>query len=90
MGQRTTRSVTISLPPVLVDELDRIRRRDRRSRSELLRDALERYLATSQISRVAVARPEETAAIRLGREDLARGAAVRLEDIQNELGLPTR
>jgi predicted transcriptional regulator len=93
MSQRTTRTVTISLPPEMVEQLDRVRRDEHRTRSELLREALVQYVATGGSRRVIPvedAQPEEIEAIRRGREDFARGETVRLEDLQHELGLPTR
>lgn len=93
MTQRTTKTVTISLPPNMVDELDRVRRHEHRTRSELLREALRRYIATTQTShtvRVEEAQPDEVAAIRRGKEDFSRGETISLEALQNELGLPTR
>lgn len=93
MRPRTTKSLTISLPPGMVADLDRIRLRERRTRSELLREALRRYVATADTS-LAIpesdARPGEINAIRRGREDFARGETISLEALQNELGLPTR
>jgi metal-responsive CopG/Arc/MetJ family transcriptional regulator len=93
MKERTTKTVTISLPPKMVDELDRVRRREHRTRSELLREALRRYMADAGTQRtipVEEATPEEIEALRLGREEYARGETVSLEDLQHELGLPTR
>lgn len=40
-----TRTVTISLPPALAREVDRVARAERRSRSELLREAFRQYVA---------------------------------------------
>lgn len=85
--------MTISLPPKMVDELDRVRRREHRTRSELLREALRRYMAAvrrRRAVRVEEALPDEIEAIRKGREEFARGETVRLEDVQHALGLPTR
>jgi metal-responsive CopG/Arc/MetJ family transcriptional regulator len=88
-----TKRVTISLPPQLVAELDRTRKREHRTRSELLRDALDRYIRlANRISRIPVedALPEEIEAIRRADEEYARGECVRLEDLQHELGISTR
>lgn len=41
----TPRTVTISLPPALAREVDRIARAERRSRSELFREAFRQYVA---------------------------------------------
>jgi len=93
MTRQDTKSVTISLPAQMVDELDRVRTREGRSRSELLSDALRRYLAIAERSHtipVADALPEEIEAIRRADEEYQRGECVRLEDLQNELGLKSR
>src|SRR4029077_17063170 len=39
MSTRNTKTVTISLPPQLVAELDRVREREHRTRSEILSEA---------------------------------------------------
>jgi metal-responsive CopG/Arc/MetJ family transcriptional regulator len=90
MAQRTTKTITMSLPPPMVEELDRVRKREHRTRSELLREALRRYMAaTRRLPPAEDATPDEIEAIRLGREEYARGETVSLEDLQHELGLPT-
>jgi metal-responsive CopG/Arc/MetJ family transcriptional regulator len=47
MGTRNMKTVTVSLPPQLIVELDRVREREHRTRSEILRDALRRYIAAA-------------------------------------------
>ncbi|MDP2655082.1 MAG: ribbon-helix-helix domain-containing protein [bacterium] len=42
---RTTVTYTISLPPEMAVELEEIRKKEHRTRSELLREALRRYSA---------------------------------------------
>jgi metal-responsive CopG/Arc/MetJ family transcriptional regulator len=94
MAARTTKTLTISLPPAMVEELDRVRAREHRTRSELVREALRRYVAAGQRRRgrplAEDATPEEQEAIRIAEEEFARGETMRLDDLQNELGLPTR
>ena len=92
MNQRTTKTVTISLPPTMVEELDRVRRREHRTRSELLREALRRYMATTsgQVIPIEDAQPAEIESMRAADREYREGTTVRLEDLQNELGLPTR
>lgn len=92
MTKRTTKTLTISLPPLMVDELDRVRHREHRTRSELVREALRHYVgaASHRLPPAEEATTSEIAAIRQGREEYARGETVRLEDLQNDLGLPTR
>ena len=45
---RTTKVTSQSLPPKLLREADRLARREGRTKSELLREALQRYLADSR------------------------------------------
>lgn len=93
MTERTTKTLTISLPPAMVEELDRVRAREHRTRSELLREALRRYVADSQRHRLPPAEnatDDEVEAIQRAQAEFARGETVSLEDLQHELGLPTR
>ena len=41
---RTTKTITFSLPPDMADTVEEIMRREGRTRSELLREALRRYI----------------------------------------------
>ena len=45
---RTTKVTSLSLPPKLLREAERVARREGRTKSELLREALRRYLANSR------------------------------------------
>jgi metal-responsive CopG/Arc/MetJ family transcriptional regulator len=90
MSTRNTKTVTISLPQQLVAELDRVREREHRTRSEILREALHRYITVVERDRmipVKDAVPEEIEAKHRVEEEYARGECVRLEDLQHELGL---
>ena len=40
---RVTVTFTVSMPPEMEDELERVRKREQRTRSELVREALRRY-----------------------------------------------
>jgi metal-responsive CopG/Arc/MetJ family transcriptional regulator len=92
MNQRATKTVTVTLPPAMVDELDRVRLREHRTRSELLREALRHYMEAGSRHTMPSenAQADELEAMRQGHQDLERGETVSLEDLQNELGLPTR
>ena len=93
MGSPTAKTLSIALPPQLVEELDRVRRREHRTRSEILGDALRRYIvaaARSHTVPIEDALPEEIEAMRRAEEEYQRGECVRLEDLQHELGLRTR
>jgi metal-responsive CopG/Arc/MetJ family transcriptional regulator len=93
MSTRNTKTVRISLPPQLVTELDRVREREHRTRSEILSEALRRYITVAERDRmipIEEALPEEIEAMHRADEEYARGGCVRLEDLQHELGLRTR
>jgi len=93
LASSPAKTLTISLPPQLVEELDRVRRREHRTRSQVLRDALRRYLLVAARARtvpIEDALPEEIEAMRRADEEVERGESVRLEDLQRELGLRTR
>ena len=47
------RLLTISLPPRLLKEADRLAKQENRTKSELLREALRLYLETSEVRRMA-------------------------------------
>ncbi len=40
---RTTKTITLSLPPEMADKIDQLMKEEGRTRSELLREALRRY-----------------------------------------------
>ncbi|MGB5813634.1 MAG: ribbon-helix-helix domain-containing protein [Thermoanaerobaculia bacterium] len=46
------RTVTVSLPEELADELDSLSAREGTSRSEVVRDALRRYFAVQEFRRI--------------------------------------
>ncbi len=93
MSTGSAKTITMSLPPQLLAELDRVRERVHRTRTEILREALRRYIAVAERNRmipVEDALPEEIEAMRRADEEYARGECVRLEDLQHELALRTR
>jgi len=49
---RTTKPITISLPTDLARETQRVAREDARTRSDLIRDALQQYLASRRWRRL--------------------------------------
>ena len=93
MTAQKMKTIAISLPPQMIEELDRVSERERRTRSEILREALRRYIAVAERDRmipVEDALPEEIEAMHRAEEEHARGECVRLEDLQRELGIRTR
>ena len=49
---RTTKPITVSLPPDLLRETQRVAQEETRTRSELIRDALRQYLASRRWQRL--------------------------------------
>ena len=84
--------ISVSVPEAMIPEIDAAARHERRSRSELIREALRRYLAAdlSRVIPLEDAQADEIEAVRKGRAEFESGEFVRLEDLQRELGLPTR
>ncbi len=82
--------ISVSLPAEMLPEIDSVARREHRSRSELIREALRRYLDAGRVIPVDSAGPDEAAAAARGRAEFARGNFVRLDDLQRELGLTSR
>jgi len=80
---RTTDIMTISLPPAMVKQMEKVQKQEHRTRSELLREAWRQYFE----SRYAVYAPTKTelAAIRKGRAAFRRGEFVPLSQLHHEL-----
>jgi Arc/MetJ-type ribon-helix-helix transcriptional regulator len=84
VSTRNTKTVTVSLPPQLVAELDRVSERERRTRSEILRDALRRYITVAERGRmipIEDALPEEIEAMHRADKEYTLGECMRLEDL---------
>jgi predicted transcriptional regulator len=71
----------------MLEELDRLRMREHRSRSELLREAIRHYLAREPIRQIPIVDPEpgELEALERGRVQTAHGEYVLLKDLLNDL-----
>ncbi|MGA3018129.1 MAG: ribbon-helix-helix protein, CopG family [Bryobacteraceae bacterium] len=80
---RTTDIMTISLPPAMVRQMEKVQKEEHRTRSELLREAWRQYFE----SRYAVYAPTKTelAVIRKGRAAFSRGEFVPLSRLHDEL-----
>ncbi len=80
---RTTETMTVSLPPALIHQFEEVRKKESRTRSELVREALRAYFA----SRYPIDSPtsEELSALRRGRAAHRRGDALSLETFLHEV-----
>ncbi|MFI4986565.1 MAG: ribbon-helix-helix domain-containing protein [Alphaproteobacteria bacterium] len=96
---RTTATLSVSLPPEMAEEVDRVRRSEHRTRSELVREALRKYIRDADIERVrvlAAALPEEepTAeeieAIVAARGEFRAGRHKSFRHLHHELHSPGR
>ncbi|MBI1956721.1 MAG: ribbon-helix-helix protein, CopG family [Acidobacteria bacterium] len=80
---RTRKTITISLPPEMARRVERTRKREQRTRSELVREALRTYFSTREF-------PEETPtatelrAIRRGEAAIQRGDYITLDELRRE------
>jgi predicted transcriptional regulator len=84
---RNTATMSVSLPRKMIDQFERVRQTEQRTRSELVREALRIYFTLG--SDVDVTKAELTA-IRRGRAEIARGEFVTLKELRHGLGSPRR
>jgi predicted transcriptional regulator len=91
---RISTTFSISLPPEMADALERVRRKEHRTRSELVREALRRYMRAAEIQAMQEkiaklpeedATAEEIAAIKKGRAEFRQGKFVTLDKLRHEL-----
>src|SRR5437867_1265157 len=85
---RTRKAMTISLPPAMARQMERARRLEHRTRSELVREALRTYF--DRRFPVVPATQSELAAIRRGRREIQAGNYVTWEELIHELESPNR
>jgi len=85
----SSKMISVSIPEEMLPEIDNAARKEHRSRSELIREALRRYLSADRSRMLPIddAQRDEIEAIERGRADFARGEFIRLEYLQRELGL---
>ena len=74
---RQTDTMTVSLPHEMMREVDRISRKEGRTRSELVREAIRRYAAVAYQPT-----KRELERIKRGREEMRRGAYFTLDEFQ--------
>jgi len=75
---RSRQTMTVSLPPAMIREVERVRRAEHRTRSELVREALRLYFSpelAARIARLPVYTPtkRELRDIEKGRAEIRRG-----------------
>ncbi len=92
---RISATFSISLPPGMVDELERVRKAEHRTRSELVREALRQYMVRGtelrrlkkRIAELAEeeASADEVDAIEEGRRAFRQGKFVTLDQLRHEM-----
>ena len=80
---RTTEIMTISLPPAMVRQLEEVRKKESRTRSELVREALRAYFK-ARYPAVQPTRAELTA-LRRGRAAFRRGNTLSLNQFLKDV-----
>ena len=80
--------MTVSLPPAMLEQFEKVRKAESRTRSELVREALRAYFENRYP--VAKASPAELRAIRRGRAEIKRGHYLTLEQLLHDLAASNR
>jgi Arc/MetJ-type ribon-helix-helix transcriptional regulator len=92
--RRDWATISVSLPPKVADKLERMRRKEHRTRSEFVREALRRYMQAAgalslnqRIAELPEEEPagEEKAAVKEGSQELAEGKFATFEQLRHEL-----
>lgn len=80
---RTRHTMTVSLPPAMIREVEAVQKAAHRTRSELIREALRTYFT---MRRTYTPTAVELRAIQRGRDALRRGEYVTVDDLRSSLG----
>ncbi len=80
---RTRATMTVSLPPAMIEEVERVRKAEHRTRSELVREALRTYFGAGRGYLPTLA---ERRAIERGRAEIRRGEYLTLEELRAHVG----
>src|SRR5438128_1045534 len=93
---RTSATFSVSLPPEMASEIERVRRKEHRTRSELVREALRHYIVRvadlrmvrERIAKLPEEKPtaEEITAIEEGSKEFRAGHFMNLNKLRHELG----
>jgi predicted transcriptional regulator len=80
---RTRQTVTISLPPEMIQALEEVRKAEHRTRSELVREALRTYFVKTRPYALTAA---ELLEIGKGRAAIKRGDYYSVDEFRDVLG----
>jgi len=81
---RTRETTTISLPPEMLREVERARKAEHRTRSELVREAIRTYLAMRRLPTYTPTRAE-LRRIERGRAEIRAGRFVTYDELARRL-----
>ena len=79
---RTRQTMTISLPPEMIGEVERVRKAEHRTRSELMREALRAYFTARRTFPTYTPTRAELRAIGKGRAAMRRGEYYTLDEFR--------
>ena len=77
-------TMSISLPSAMVREVDQARKREHRTRSELVREALRTYFVVGRALPTYTPTQRELRAIEKGRDEIRRGEYVTLDELNHQ------
>ena len=81
--------MTVSLPRKMLQEVDTVRKKEHRTRSELVREALRVYMGARTLP-VYTPTPRELSAIRKGREPMPPGEYLTIDEFFKHLDVDSR
>ena len=82
---RTRATMTISLPRQMIEEVERVRKTEHRTRSELIREALRVYMSRARSFPVYTPTPRELREIGKGRAEMKRGEFCTIDELFSSL-----
>ena len=85
---RDRHSITFTVPPDMHRLVERVRKTEQRTTTELMREALRRYFAQIGALPVYTPTPAELRSIGRGRADAARDAVMSLKELDAYLDRP--
>ncbi len=82
---RTRQTMTVSLPPAMIREVERVRKTEHRTRSELMREALRVYFNRVRALPVYTPTRRELRALEKDRADMRRENSYTLDEFSEWL-----
>jgi len=87
---RTRATMTISLPREMIREVERVRKTEHRTRSELIREALRAYMSRARTFPVYTPTRRELREIEKGRAEMKRGELYTIDELFHGLASQRR